>query len=75
MRELAPQRSFVGQHLGCFPAIANQVMDAFRIGIVPPFGEIPQAEIRQRSLPHERKESIHTIENMWEDIAGGDMFL
>ena len=72
-RQFSSSRTYIEANSGHFPAIADQLADAFRIGVVPSFDAL--AETRMTNHPRERKNTPLAIETIWEDVAAGDMFL
>ena len=75
MRELNSTRARVEEKAYLFPAVADALREALRLGVIPPFGEIVTAEQRQRGLPHDKKLTRATVESLWSDVRHGCVML
>ena len=67
MRLKEESRGYLEDHKHLFPAMANQVGDIYRIGVVPLFSKIG-AHSREKGLPRKRARSLPILKSLWKDI-------
>ena len=73
-RKIEPARLYLESKRACFPAVAEEVEDIFRIGVCPPFAET-RAKGFDTGLPHNRKKSIDIVQSLWKDIQQAKVFV
>ena len=73
MRLKEPSRGYLEANRHLFPAIANQVDDIYRIGVVPLFTKIGAPSI-EKGLQHKRSQSLDIVKSLRGDIRTCEAF-
>ena len=67
LRKKAATWIYIESHRHLYPSVAHHVDDIFRLGVVPPFTEVP-ASSSANGLPRKSSESLAIVENSWKYI-------
>ena len=58
---------YLGADSQLYTAIAREIDDIFRLGVIPIFTDVPP-ESQVRGFPHQRSQSATIVESLWKDI-------
>ena len=67
MRKIEPSMVYLESQFHLYPAVAEQIDDISRLCVIPACAVAPLAS-QTNGFPHDRTQSLATLENIWNDI-------